>query len=122
MAKIFLIVLGTAYTALAVWCVARPEQTARSIGLSLLPGSGQSEYQTVYGGLQLGLGLFFLWAGWRGDAVDSALLASCFAHGGIVALRTASLVQFSGISSMTYGFAALEWVILLASGLLYWQR
>ena len=39
------------------WCALQPAKTADSIGFALRPGSGQSEYFTVYGGLQLALGL-----------------------------------------------------------------
>ena len=61
MTRTFLAIVGIAYLVLAVWCALKPGQTSNSVGLTLQPGSGQSEYLVVYGGLQLGLGLFFLW-------------------------------------------------------------
>jgi len=61
MARIFLAIVGAAYLVLAGWCALMPDKTSRAVGFSLQTGSGQSEFLTVYGGLQLSLGLAFLW-------------------------------------------------------------
>ena len=61
MARIFLAIVGAAYLVLAGWCALMPDKTSRAVGFSLQTGSGQSEFLTVYGGLQLAIGLAFLW-------------------------------------------------------------
>ena len=43
MTRYFLAFVGIAYLALALWCIARPGQTSDSVGLTLKPGSGQSD-------------------------------------------------------------------------------
>lgn len=59
--RAFLAFVCAAYVLLAVWCAVLPSQTANSVGFTLRAGSGQSEYLVIYGGLQLALGLVFLW-------------------------------------------------------------
>ena len=121
MARAFLAVVGLAYLVLAVWCAALPERTSQAVGFTLAPGSGQSEYFVVYGGLQLALGIAFLWP-LRGRAdTESTLRLCCLIHSCLVVFRTTSLIQFSGIETTTYILAAVEWLILL--GTLYtWHR
>ncbi|MEM8944536.1 MAG: DUF4345 family protein [Planctomycetota bacterium] len=121
MTKIFLTVLGIAYLALAGWCMSQPAKTAASIGFEFRSASGQSEYFTIYGGLQLGLGLIFLFPLVRPDSLAFALIASLLVHGGLILARGISLVLYSGISSMTWGFAVLELVLFLVS-LLLWTK
>lgn len=121
-AKLFLTVVGVAYWALAAWCALKPEQTSNAIGLQLKPGAGQSEYFTVYGGLQLGLGLLFLWPWVQSDSLDFALLACLIIHAGLVLMRSLAFVLYSGIPPMTIGFALSEWLILGGSVLFWFLR
>lgn len=106
---------------LAVWCVLAPAETARSVGFELTPGSGQSEYLVVYGGLQLGLAWLFLQPLWRRKLALAMLEACAIVHGCIVALRLVSFWTYDGIQSTTYILAALEWGILLGSLGLFWR-
>ncbi len=115
MARIFLAVVGAAYLALAVWCSARPDATANAVGFELMSGSGQSEYFVVYGGLQLALGIAFLWPLRRAEDTVGALRLCCLVHSCLVVFRTVSFFQFSGISRTTYTLAALEWLILFGT-------
>ncbi|RPI88603.1 MAG: hypothetical protein EHM42_04315 [Planctomycetaceae bacterium] len=114
-ARSFLVLIGVAYLVLAVWCVARPEVTAESVGFTLTAGSGQSEYLVLYGGLQLGLAVLFLQPLWRHDRLLPMLEACAILHGCIVALRLYSFFIYSGIGTTTHVLAGLEWVIFLGS-------
>lgn len=120
--KAFLSALGLAYLGLAVWCGISPTKTAGSIGFQLQPGSGQSEYLTVYGGLQFALGLMFLWPLVRESDTRLVLAACVLLHACLVIARTISFARFSGISGLTYGLAVGEWIILLISAGLLWKR
>lgn len=113
--KIFLAIVGAAYLLLAAWCVARPQQTAGSVGFELKPGNGQSEYLVIYGGLQLALGLIFLAPLVREEYLPVALAACLLIHASLVAFRTVSFALYSGIPTTTYILAATEWLILLAA-------
>ena len=113
--KVFLAVVGVAYLVLALWCVILPERTSQSVGFTLKPGSGQSEYLVVYGGLQLGIALVFLWPLIRSTDPKEALFACLIIHGCIVAFRALSFLRYSGIGSTTYILAVVEWVLFLVS-------
>ncbi len=115
MTRTFLAVVGVAYLLLAGWCVAKPGQTSHSVGLTLQPGSGQSEYLVVYGGLQLGLGLFFLWPLLKSDAEPAVLMLCLILHACLALMRTISLVTYPGIQATTYCLAGVEWSIFLGA-------
>lgn len=121
MAKTLLTVVGLAYLALAGWCVANPEGTARAIGFQLEGGAGRSEYLTVYGGLQLALGLLFLQVWWRPQQTPGMLELCLVVHACLVLARSYSLLTVPGIPSMTKGLAAGEWLILIWS-VITWLR
>lgn len=122
MTRTFLALVGAAYLLLAAWCVAKPGQTSNSVGLTLHPGSGQSEYLVVYGGLQLGLGLFFLWPLIRHDAEPTVLILCVVLHGCLALMRTCSLVMYTGIQPTTYYLAGVEWAIFLGALWRYFAR
>lgn len=118
MVRGFLTVVGVAYLALAAWCVVQPEQTAQAVGFSLARGAGQSEYFTVYGGLQTALGLLFMWP-WLCHDDGRAVLRICLLiHGCLVTFRSVSFGLYADIPATTYALAATEWVIFLGAMLL----
>lgn len=119
----FLALVGLAYLLLAAWCAARPMQTANAVGFTLQPGSGQSEYFVVYGGLQLALGLMFLWPLLDRDVERFSLTLCVVIHACLVVMRSISFGLYGGIQPMTYGLSAVEWAILLgAAGCFYFRR
>jgi len=122
MARVFLIIVGAAYLLLAGWCMLQPTKTASSIGFELRAGSGQSEYFTVYGGLQLALGLIFLLPLLKPELLSFSLLSCLIVHGSLALVRTASLLMYRGISGMTWGFAAGELVLFLLSLALWFKQ
>lgn len=113
--KIFLALVGLAYFALSAWCVLLPERTSHSVGFSLKPGSGQSEYFVIYGGLQLAIAILFIGPTLQLTDTKSALLFCLVIHACIVLFRAISFATYSGISTTTYVLAVVEWVIFLAS-------
>lgn len=116
--RLFLAVVGVAYIVLAVWCSLRPGQTSQSVGLTLTPGSGQSEYLVVYGGLELGLGIVFLLPLYKPEQAQFVLAVCLIIHACLVLFRTISFFLYSGIGSTTYVLAVVEWVIFLFALLL----
>jgi hypothetical protein len=120
-ARIFLAIVGAAYIVLAVWCAASPDATANAVGFELISGSGQSEYFVVYGGLELALGIAFLWPLRRVEDTVGALRLCCLVHSCLVVFRTVSFFQFSDISKTTYALAAIEWLIMLSTLFVAWK-
>ena len=113
MARAYLTFVGLAYWALAIWCIASPDQTSQAVGFTLQPGTGQSEYLTVYGGLQLGLGLLFFAPWYRKDWTEPMLGGCVLIHACLVVFRSMGFVAFRGFTGTTYGVAVVEWLLLL---------
>jgi hypothetical protein len=121
MARAYLAVVGVAYFFLGIWCAAMPDRTAKSVGFVLTPGSGQSEYFVVYGGLELALGIAFLWPLRREEDTEFALRLCCLIHSCLVVFRTASFFRFTDIGQTTFVLAVLEWLILLGAISVWWK-
>ena len=121
--KIYLIVVAALYVYLALWCTFQPETTSTKVGFELKGGSGQSEFMTVYGGLEFGMAIVFLLAIWPLGSVYFGVVACTAIHASLVLFRTISFFRFTEINSFTYQLAAGEWVImLLGVALLLLQR
>lgn len=118
--RIFLTLIGLTYLYLAAWCSFMPVQTSQLVGFDLKPGSGQSEFLVIYGGLELGLAIVFLLPFIRPKQLESSLTACLIIHACLVLFRTVSFVLYSGISSMTRQLAFYEWLIFLFALFLTW--
>lgn len=115
MTRYILAAIGAMYLVLSAWCAVQPQKTANTVGFNLQPGAGQSEYLTIYGGMQLALGLLFLLPLLKPEYEKSSLLLCLVFHASLVAFRTAGFVMYSGIPRTTWIFAAVEWAILLVA-------
>ena len=113
--KTFLTMVGVTYLCLAVWCALQPVGTSQAIGFQIASGSGHSEYLTVYGGLQFGLGLLFLWPLIRNAYVESTLRLCLVIHGSIVGFRTLSFGIYQDIHPVTIYLAVGEWCLFILS-------
>ena len=122
MARIFLAIVGAAYIVLAGWCSIMPDKTSKAVGFTLQPGSGQSEFLTVYGGLELALGIAFLWPLFRPEEVAFPLFLCLLVHGCLVAFRATGFIFYSGIPTTTYFLAATEWVIFIGAAIVFWLK
>ena len=123
MTRSFLALMGILYLVLAIWCAIAPDTTSQSVGFTLQPGSGQSEFLTVYGGLELGLALVFLWPLLQSAVTQYSLGVCLMVHGSLVLFRTIGFFLFTGFESTTFYLASGEWLIFLISlTLLYLQR
>ena len=121
MERVFLAIVGVAYIALAVWCSVAPGKTSQAVGFDLQPGSGQSEFLVVYGGLELALGILFLSPLVRNEQTLFSLQACLIIHACLVVFRSIGFAAFSGIEIKTYFLAVVEWIILLTA-LFFWLR
>lgn len=111
--KIFLALCGLLYAGLAIWCSVSPAVTSEKVGFEIKPGSGQSEFLTIYGGLEMGMALIFLLPLIRSEFLFSSIVACVIIHACLVTFRTVGFFLYTDLSSMTYKLAAGEWVILI---------
>lgn len=121
MDRMFLTLVGAAYILLAAWCSLLPAKTSDAVGFTLQPGSGQSEYFTVYGGLQFALGIAFLLPLIRPGKTGGILTLCVLIHASLVVFRAISFVLYKGIPRTTYTLAATEWIIFIGAALLWWR-
>ncbi|QDU82391.1 hypothetical protein Pla110_41460 [Polystyrenella longa] len=121
MARIVLAVIGLLYIMLGIWCAISPKQTSEYVGFHLNPGEGQSEFFTVYGGLEFALGLVFLIPLLRTDTTATILLVALIVHATLVVFRMISFALFQGVASSTYGLAGGEVVMLIALAASWWS-
>lgn len=120
--RLFLAAVGAAYVGLGLWCAFMPARTSKTVGFTLQPGLGQSEFLTVYGGLEVALGILFLVPLVRPSETSFVLLACVIVHGCLVLFRTAGFIAFSELPTTTYYLATVEWVIFLAAAALFWKK
>lgn len=117
--RFFLAFVGIAYIGLGIWCAVAPEKTSKAVGFALQPGQGESEFLTVYGGLEVALGLLFLWPLYKREEVTFPLCACLVVHGCLVVFRTIGFFVYTGFETTTYGLAGLEWAIFLTTAVLF---
>ena len=102
-----LVVLGISYIALGLWCAAAPDSTAASVGFALSGGSGHSEWITVYGGLQTGLGAAMILCGLSPTLRLGGLAFAAIFSTALVVFRAPTLMAYS-VKNLTYFFAVVE--------------
>lgn len=120
-AKIFLGLVGGMYVILGLYCSFLPARASKTVGFDLIEGAGRSEFLTVYGGLEVGMGLVFLWPFLRPAETEFALRACLIIHACLVLFRSIGFVAFQNIGSSTYSLAIGEWIIFLAAAVIWWQ-
>ena len=119
-ARIYLAIVGLLYAALGLWCAIDPQTTSRKVGFDLRGGSGGSEFLTVYGGLEVGLGLLFWIPLLRRDATTPILWGCLLIHTCLVVFRTIGFFRYTELEGMTWRLAVGEWIILLVGLAVWW--
>lgn len=117
----YLTLVGLMYVALGIFCAVAPAKASATVGFTLNGGAGSSEFLTVYGGLEIGMGLAFLMPLWRRESTAYALHTCLLIHLALVVCRTIGFAIFSDIGAGTIKLAIGEWVILLL-GIACWFR
>ena len=103
---------------LGIWCSVSPATTSAKVGFDLQAGAGQSEFLTVYGGLEIGIALILLIGVFKKSFMQHAVITSVVLHGSLVVFRTISFFRFSDVDPFIYRLAAGEWIIFLAGAVI----
>jgi hypothetical protein len=99
-----------------------PMGMAATISLEPTSAAGMAELRAVYGGLELGLGGFFLLALRWERLQESALWLLLIAYGGISVGRMGGVLLDQPSDSMTYQLLAIEIVGAALAGAALWRR
>lgn len=107
------------YMALGIWCAVAPATTSEKVGLTRIGEAGNSEFFTVYGGLEVGIGLALLILAASSSTTLAGVVACLAIHGGLVLFRSISFALYDAAHGFTLRLAIGEWVIFLASLIVY---
>lgn len=112
-AKVVLGITGVLYLALGIFCAVLPGKASETVHLTREGAGGNSEFFTVYGGLEFGMGLIFLLPVIFPNDLRAGLWSCLLIHASLVAFRTISLMLYAGAFSQTRSLVIGEWVVLL---------
>lgn len=108
MAVIYLVLNAVIYLGLGAWCTLDPGGTSRAIGFTFAKAAARSEYVTVYGGLEVGLGLFFAVAAWQESLRPAGLLFALLTYGCLALFRMGTLVSMPDLGRFPYVMLCIE--------------
>lgn len=109
------------YVGLAVWCTVAPDGTSRAIGFALTNGSARSEYITVYGGLELGMGVFFFLTALHPEWRRLGVLFALCAYGCLATFRLGTLLFVSDVGAFPKLMFGVEITMTILAGLLFFK-
>ena len=113
MTNIYFWINALLYFLFALWCTVRKEQTSMASGFKEINNSGWSEYLVIYGGLQLGLAVFFVYLAMHNEFYKIGLIFSLFLYFPIVIFRLISIYKFWPISTTTMVIGGMEIILLI---------
>jgi Domain of unknown function (DUF4345) len=93
LSKAALAVAAAGFAGFGVACLARPRQMLSCVDIKPSSPIGTTELRAMYGGMELGLGAFFLMAMSKPEWVRPALAAQALGLGGLAAARLASVLH-----------------------------
>lgn len=107
--KFILWLSAIAFGAYGIACLLSPTLPAASAGLEIVTGDGYAEVGAMYGGLQIGFGLFCLLAVLRAELFRPGLLLLAVALGAVALSRLIStLTAPEAVGVYTWGALAYE--------------
>lgn len=121
MLEVYLYFNAALYAVFALWCTFAPARTAATVGYAALSRSGVSEYLVVYGGLQLGMGLFFFYCAYAG-LQRAGLAFALFLYVPIVLYRVVTVARQWPVDSATLMVGTLEALLLISALALWWKQ
>jgi len=114
--RLALVVAGLVFLGLGTFLFFAPDTIGRLTGATRLQPMLVTELRATYGGLQIGLGLYFFVAASRGRWVRSALAAQVAVFGGLAGGRVAAMVLAREYSGLFLAIAAAELLGALLGG------
>ncbi|GAA6135971.1 hypothetical protein NBRC116188_27610 [Oceaniserpentilla sp. 4NH20-0058] len=99
--------VGFIYCTSALWCLVFPELSSSGLGLHLTTASAKVEFISVYGGLQMGLGLAMIVSSFNPKLLIGAVFFSFIFSSILVVVRVGSILFF-GANEMIWSLLFLE--------------
>jgi hypothetical protein len=115
--KIVLWVSTITFISYGLMCLISPSVPAGYAGLEMISGDGYAEIGAMYGGLQIGFGLFCLLGALRSDLHKPALTSLVVVVGGLAIGRLYSTVTGTEpVGAYTYGAMTFEFLTATLAG------
>lgn len=113
-------ICGFLYLVSGAWCVFQPELASGFLGFVLETDIAQSEFFSVYGGLQVGLGLSMLITSFQPRYLEASLFYSAIFSCTLALFRLLSILLFGVVQA----FVLMLIIELLIAGVLCfgWYR
>ena len=113
--KIFLLITAVIYGGLGGWALLDPVSFVDEVGLTINSNLGSSEIRSVYGGINLLIGLFAFAVLFQNKHAELFMKILIFVILGILLGRVVSLIFGELNSAFLWGFTAFElvWFITL---------
>jgi hypothetical protein len=112
MTRSFLLIVGAIFAAYGIACALDPALPARLAGLTISNGDGFAEMGAMYGGLQVGVGLFCILAALQPALQRGALLLLLLSIGLLAVMRgTSTLRTDELVTAYTWGALAFETLV-----------
>mgnify|MGYP000076614118 CR=1 FL=1 len=105
-------VVGCLYLLSGGWCAYAPELAAVFLGFSFNGNTGYTEFFTVYGGLQVGLGAAIVMSSFVVRYIEAALYFAAIFSTSLILFRVIGIVLY-GLNSELAAMALLEILIAL---------
>ncbi len=106
--RLILTLCGLAFIGFGLAFLVSPAAMARFVDLELLTPTAFTEVRGMYGGLEIGIGIFMLTAVGRREHVVAGLRLALFAFGGLAAGRLVGLVVDGPWQPVTWLLVAAE--------------
>ena len=116
--RIFLGLTGLGWFGYGLFCLLQPEQMASITGLATQTAFAVTELRTMYGGVQMAIGLVALYGALKPASTRWALQFQTVIYLGLAPTRTLSALATGDMSSYTLGGIGFESVCLIIALLL----
>ncbi len=107
-ARFVLLFTAISFIGYGIACLLLPEMVGNLSGLGLATVSGRTEIHAMYGGLQTGLGIFFLLCGWHREWVRPGVICLILAMGGLALARSYGISVQGSPGTYNLGAASYE--------------
>lgn len=116
-ARVVLLLGALMFGALGVYLLKEPGKLDEWIGLRATSAEALTELRALYGGLEIGLGLFLLLCFFRSQWISAGLACLLFICAGIAIARVIGFILDGSLNNMMLGFLATEVVFVILAAI-----
>lgn len=118
-ARLILVLAALMFAGLGVYLLKEPGKLDEWIGLRATTAESLTELRALYGGLEIGLGLFLLLCALRQPWISAGCACLVFVCGGIAIARVIGFFIDASFNNMMLGFLATE-IVFAVLGAIAW--